>query len=245
MPGGGKLAISVENMVVDNTYAAMNPGSIPGDYVMIKVEDNGSGIPPTILDRIFEPFFTTKDIGKGTGLGLSTTMAIIKSHGGFISVYSEIGKGTKFKVYLPADTSQAFADSVAVQPKLVRGNGELILVVDDEEAIREVTSETLEFFGYRVLLAKHGAEAVALYARQQREIAVVLTDIMMPIMDGPALIMALKVMNPQVLIIGSSGLTSKGGMAKAAEAGVRYFVPKPYTADTLLQILQKALKEKH
>jgi PAS domain S-box-containing protein len=241
MPGGGSLSVRLENVVVDETFAAMNPGANPGSYVKTQVEDTGTGIPVEIRERIFEPFFTTKDKGKGTGLGLSSTMAIIKSHGGFINLESEMGKGTRFDVYLPADTSGKTPEEAAAQPKLQRGHGEMVLVVDDEEAILTVTSETLQRFGYRVLLAKHGAEAVALYAQHHREIAVVLTDMLMPIMDGPALIVALKAMNPQVLIIGSSGRASQHGVTKALTAGVRFFVPKPYTAETMLETLQKAL----
>lgn len=241
MPGGGSLSISIENVEVDKTYAAMNPGANAGSYVMVRVDDTGSGIPAEIRDRIFEPFFTTKELGNGTGLGLSTTATIVKSHGGFINLQSEIDKGTKFKVYLPATASKAAEDAVAAHPQLSRGNGEMILVVDDEDAIRQVTSETLEHFGYRTLLAKHGAEGVALYAQHRQEIALVLTDMVMPIMDGPMLIVALKAINPQIIVIGSSGRGSKDGVAKALAAGVRHFIPKPYTADAMLDILHKAL----
>jgi signal transduction histidine kinase/CheY-like chemotaxis protein len=242
MPKGGNINIGMENIVLDETYAAMNPGAAPGSYVMVKVEDNGGGIPPAIRERIFEPFFTTKEMGKGTGLGLSTTLAIVKSHGGFINLYSEVGQGTKFKIYLPANPSQSASDDAAVeQSRLPRGNGEMILVVDDEEAIRKVAKGTLERFGYRVLLAANGAEGVALYAQQRQGISVVLTDMAMPIMDGPSMIIALKAMNPEIRIIGSSGLASNGGVAKAVGAGVQFFVPKPYTAESILTTLQKLL----
>ncbi len=245
MPQGGTLTVGMENVVLDETYAAMNPESKPGSYVMIKVEDTGTGIPPEVRDRIFEPFFTTKELGKGTGLGLSTTLGIVKSHGGFIHLYSELGKGTKFKVYFPANTTQSASDQVAIeQTQLPRGHGELILVVDDEEAIRKIAKSTLERFGYHVLLACHGAEAVSLYAQQSKKIAAVLTDMAMPIMDGPALIIALKSMNPEVKIIGSSGLSANGGVAKAVGAGVKYFVPKPYTAETLLKTIHQTINEK-
>ena len=242
MPAGGNLSISMENIVLDETYAAMNPDSLPGAYVKIKVIDTGTGIPPEIRERVFEPFFTTKEIGKGTGLGLSTTLAIVKSHGGFIHLYSEPGRGTKFKVYLPASTTPAAAREVALeQTRLPRGNGELILVVDDEAGIRRIAQRTLERYGYRVLLATQGAEAVALYAQRASEIAVVLTDMAMPIMDGPALIIALKSMNPAVKIIGSSGYAANDGVAKAVGAGVGHFVPKPYTAETMLTVLAGVL----
>jgi PAS domain S-box-containing protein len=242
MPDGGSLTVSMENLVIDETYAGMNPDAQPGPFVMIKVADTGGGIPPDIRDKIFEPFFTTKEIGKGTGLGLSTVIAIVKSHGGFINLYSEVGKGTKFKVYLPANTTAAAADQVAVeQTGLPHGRGELVLVVDDEEAIRKIARRTLERFGYRVLLASHGAEAIALYAQRRQEIAAVLTDMSMPIMDGPALILALRAINPGVKIIGSSGLMANSAVAKAVDADVQHFVPKPYTAEALLKTLHEIL----
>jgi PAS domain S-box-containing protein len=243
MPNGGALKVTIENVVLDQMYADMNPEAKLGDYVMVTVADTGSGIPADIRDKIFEPFFTTKEIGKGTGLGLSTTVGILRSHGGFIRVYSEMGKGTTFKAYLPATTTSNGVEDVAVvKNPLPRGNGELLLVVDDEERMRTVVQGTLEQFGYRVLLAANGAEAVALYAQHREQIAIVLTDMAMPVMDGPATIVALKSMNPNLKIIGSSGLPSDGDVAKAAVAGVKHFVPKPYTAETLLKILAEALR---
>jgi PAS domain S-box-containing protein len=242
MPGGGNLTITMENVLLDETYAAMNPDSRTGSFVMVQVADTGIGIPPEIQDRVFEPFFTTKEIGKGTGLGLSTTLAIVKSHGGFINLHSEVRKGTKFKVYLPANATESAADEVALeQTRLPRGAGELILVVDDEEAIRKIARRTLERFGYRVMLAVNGAEAVAIYAQNEANVAAVLTDMAMPIMDGPALILALKALNSQVRIIGSSGLASNELVARALGAGVQHFVPKPYTAEALLTTLKKVL----
>ncbi len=242
MPHGGHLQLTMENVVLDDTYTALNPDAHAGAYVLVKVVDTGSGIPPEMRDKVFEPFYTTKEIGKGTGLGLSTTMAIVKSHGGFINLYSELGRGTKFKVYLPANTTAESAEDVAAaQSGLPRGHGELVLVVDDEDAVRDIAQRTLERYGYRVVLAANGAEAVAVYARQQADVAVVLTDMAMPIMDGPALIVALRSINPEVKIIGSSGLASNGGVARAIGAGVPQFVPKPYTARVLLTTLRKAI----
>ncbi len=244
MPNGGKLTLGAENTVVDNTFAGLQPGSSPGPYVVIIVKDTGLGIPFEIKERIFEPFFTTKEVGKGTGLGLSTTMAIVKSHGGFISLDSKLGDGTKFEVYLPADPSGAARDEKFDQDAcLPRGKGELILVVDDEESIREVAKSTLEAFGYSVIVAANGAEAIALYAQLRGKIALVLTDMAMPVMDGPALIVALKAINPAVRVIGSSGLSTKGGNAKAVSAGLRHFIPKPYTAETMLKALRDLLDE--
>ncbi len=244
MPDGGTITIGIENTVLDETYAMMNLDSRPGAYVKLKVEDTGEGIPPAIRERIFEPFFTTKEVGKGTGLGLSTTMGIVKSHGGFIHLYSEVGLGTKFEIYLPAATSDAAKESVAVdQTGLRRGNGELVLVVDDEEAIRKIVQATLERFGYRVLTAENGAQAVAVFVQHRAELAVVLTDMAMPVMDGAATIIALKAIDPAVRIIASSGLAPSGAMTTAVGAGVKYFVPKPYTAEAVLKTLAQALQE--
>jgi len=244
MPNGGTLKVTVENITVDEVYANMNPDAKAGVHVLVKIEDTGGGIAAGIRDRIFEPFFTTKEIGKGTGLGLSTTMAIVKSHGGFITLYSEMGKGSVFKVYLPANTSTRTVEDVSPEKtELPCGNGELILLVDDEVRLRTVAQDTLERFGYRVLLAANGAEAVAIYARMGRQIDVVLTDMAMPVMDGPSMIVVLKALNPNVRVIGSSGLGAKGGDGKGVEADVKHFIPKPYTANTMLKILALVLGE--
>jgi len=236
MPNGGKLSIELENIALDENSARGNLEARPGPYVLIKVADTGTGIPEAIRDRVFEPFFTTKKPGLGTGLGLSSTLGIVKSHGGFITCYSQVGKGATFKICLPATITPADAEKVTAQrTQLPRGHGELVLVVDDEEAIRNVVRDILERFGYRVLLAVNGAEALSLYALHQQEVAVVLTDMAMPVMDGPAAIAALAAMNPEVRIIASSGLPVALG------ATVRQFIPKPYTADAILRSLHDVL----
>ncbi|TDU66453.1 PAS domain S-box-containing protein [Prosthecobacter fusiformis] len=241
MPHGGTLKLAAKNVHLDENYAAMNIESKPGDYVRILVEDTGEGMPQDVVERIFEPFFTTKELGKGTGLGLSTTLAIVKSHGGFVRVYSEPGTGTRFHVYLPAykETSESTADTVPEE--LPRGKGELILLVDDEDAVRQITRQTLESFGYRVLLAGDGSEGTAVYATNLQDISLVLTDMMMPVMDGATLIRILKRMNPQVKIIAASGLGAGSMVANAAKEGVHHFIMKPYTARTLLLNVRDAL----
>jgi PAS domain S-box-containing protein len=242
MPKGGALAIHMENVIFDEVYAGMNLEARPGPYVCIKVEDTGTGIPKAIQDKIFDPFFTTKALGTGTGLGLSTTLAIVKSHGGFINFNSAPGKGTTFKVYFPANTTLVDAENaVTEQSKLPRGHDELVLVVDDEEPIRNLAQKVLTRFGYRVLLAADGAEAVSLYAPRQNEIDVVITDMAMPIMDGPATIVALKAINSKVRIVSSTGLASDGGLAMAKNAGIQHFIPKPYTTETILNTLHEVL----
>jgi len=242
MPNGGTLSIGVENCEFDEHYAAMSLRAKPGRYVNISVTDSGTGIPKDILDKIFEPFFTTKEINKGTGLGLSTVMAIVKSHEGMINVYSEAGKGTTFRVYLPAieNSAEVMRTQKVSSP---RGNGETVLVVDDESSILTITSRTLEAFGYRVLTATDGADAVAIYAENKGKIDVVLTDMMMPLMDGGATIRALMRINPAIKIIAASGLSTNVDVAKMSGAGVRHFLTKPYTAGDLLKCLRTILDE--
>jgi CheY-like chemotaxis protein len=243
MEQGGEILIDLHNVMLDETYAALNWEATPGAYVVITITDNGSGISQKNIQTIFDPFFTTKEHSKGVGIGLATCLSIVKSHKGFINVYSELNKGTTFKVYLPAQAAKAEQQKVQVRDsKLPAGNGETILMVDDEASIRSSARKMMERFGYQVLEAKDGAEAAAVYAKNQDQIDLVLTDMSMPIMDGHALILAVRSMNPEVKIIASSGLASNGAISKAIGAGVKYFLPKPYTAESLLKQLNEALK---
>lgn len=241
MPKGGTLRLGVENKVFDESYAAMNPEARPGPYVVIKVTDSGTGIRPEIKDKIFDPFFTTKEVGKGTGLGLSTVLAIVKSHQGFIQLSSEISKGSTFEIYLPAENAKAEEISTVEGSVAPFGGGELILVVDDEEVILDISRRTLEMRGYRVLTALEGATAVALYAQHRGEIAAVLTDMMMPVMDGITTLHALRRINPGVKVIAASGLSSNMNPAKASDAGIQYFLHKPYRAEALLKTLREVI----
>jgi PAS domain S-box-containing protein len=235
MPKGGSLHIIAENLEIDENYARMNIEAKIGSYIVITIADTGMGIPPEILDRIFDPFFTTKDVGKGTGLGLSTVIGVIKSHQGFINVYSEIGKGTRFKIYLVATEDQTIEPVVKPQPLF--GRDELILIVDDEMAIQSVTKATLETHGYRTLVANDGIEAIALYAERKQEISAVLLDMMMPLLDSVTVIRTLSRLNPHVQIIAMSGLSTNESIAKITKEGVQAFLAKPFTAAELLQPL--------
>jgi len=238
MPDGGEITVTAENVELDQRFAASEESVKPGPHVLIRVEDSGHGIPSAVLDKIFEPFFTTKAVGKGTGLGLSTSLAIIRSHGGFIRAASTPGRGTCFLIVLPA--LPVVVDTIP-EPRdegLPRGNGETILVADDEPSIRQITRQILETFGYRVLLAANGAEAVKIYRGKQGEIAAVVTDMMMPVMDGSSTIQALAEINPAVRIIAASGISDKGKLATEAGNCVRFFVTKPFTAETLLKTLK-------
>jgi two-component system, cell cycle sensor histidine kinase and response regulator CckA len=239
MPGGGTLSISAENVDVDENYARMNIEAKPGRYVMLKVEDSGSGMPPEVVDKIFEPFFTTKEPGKGTGLGLSTTRTIVKSHGGFVNVYSEPGKGSSFKVYVPAAPSEAASAAARDEEAIPMGEGELVLVVDDEVAVREITQQILETTGYRVTVARNGNEAIARWQERRGEIKAIITDVMMPSMDGTELVRAVRAVDSDVRIIAMSGLL--GEKDGPAVSGIDRFLVKPFTTETLLQTLRAAL----
>jgi len=241
MPHGGVLSLGAGNVDLDGEYAKLNVDAKPGPHVVLSVTDTGTGMPPAVMEKIFEPFFTTKEVGTGTGLGLSTSHAIVRSHGGFVHVYSELGKGTTFKVYLPA--VRAAADAAAVRAReLPAGNGELILVVDDEASIREIAKETLESYGYRTLVAGDGAEAMALFADAKKEVRAVVTDMRMPFMDGMATIRALRKLDPSVKVIATSGLDQDGAEASAGAGVIQAFLHKPYTAEKLLVTLERVLQ---
>ena len=244
MPNGGTLSITAENVLADEHYVAMNRQAKPGAYVAISVTDVGVGISPDIIDKIFEPFFTTKEVGKGTGLGLSSVKAIVKNHDGFMNLYSEPGRGSTFKIYLPAQGASCEVphQGEEVRVTLPRGSGETILVIDDEASILSITGETLQAYGYEVMTASNGAEGVAVYAQQKEKIAIILTDLSMPVMDGRATIYALLKINPKAKIIAMSGMDEAESVAKASTAGIKHFISKPYTAATLLKSL-KALAE--
>ena len=243
MPDGGDLTIEVENCLLDEHFAAMNLRAKPGRYVKLSVTDSGMGIPPGLLEKIFEPFFTTKEVNKGTGLGLSTVTAIVKNHEGFIDVYSEPGKGTTFKVYLPAMEASSRERKQTQPVGMPRGKGETILLVDDEAAILTIASQTLQAYGYQVLTASDGAEAVAVYVEHKEKIALVITDMMMPIMDGSSVIRALMKIEPSIKIIAASGLSVNSGKAEASGAGIKHFLMKPYTTRTLLKTMRTVMNE--
>lgn len=241
MPNGGTITLSVDNKTIDHQYAQMHLESKVGRYVMLAVKDTGIGMPPAILDRIFDPFFTTKELGKGTGLGLPTVRSIVKSHGGFVNVYSEVGRGSTFSVHLPAAETTDSQTSTYPSEELLKGHNELILVVDDEASICEITKKTLEAFGYRAITASDGAEAIALYASRGKEIAIVITDMMMPVMDGPRTIRALRKLNPLAKIIASSGHMTNGQTVPSKDLAVEASITKPYTAEKLLHVIRQVL----
>lgn len=241
MPDGGVLSISAENFFVDEAYAKMNLAAKVGNHVAISVADTGCGISENLLERIFEPFFTTKELTKGTGLGLSTVIGIVKNHGGFVQVKSELGKGSKFSVYLPAieQSSTPEADDC----NLPRGNGELIMIVDDEASIQEVTKTLLAEYNYKTIIAMNGVEAISLYTKHKNEISLVLMDVQMPSIDGLMATRIIQHINPSVKIIAMSGFTSNRKVLEVHGIGMQAFLLKPYTINQLLQTIHIVLKK--
>ena len=228
MGGSGTLRVDAENVELDEAYCRLQLEANPGPHVRIRVSDTGSGIPSEHLDRVFEPFFTTKPTGQGTGLGLSTVSAIARGHGGFVTVYSELDRGTRFSVYLPAIRRSGGSTPVRGVAPLPQGRGELVLVVDDEEPVRVVATETLLAFGYRVESARDGREALERFDAMQGEIDVVVMDMMMPVMDGTAAIAAIRERDPDVPIIAASGLVARDTLAKIG------FAKTPLDGQTVL-----------
>jgi two-component system, cell cycle sensor histidine kinase and response regulator CckA len=242
MPEGGRLTVTAEDMYMDESYAHLILGAHPGQYVMLTVADTGTGIPIDMQEKVFEPFFTTKEKGQGTGLGLSTVYAIVKSHNGLIKLYSEYGKGTEIKIFLPATQQKERKAEITIGKELIRGNGELILVVDDELFVLQISKEVLEVQGYTVTTAMDGAEATALFASSEKgSIRLLITDMNMPLMDGSSTIRALRRIDPNLKIIVSSGLLTNVNSAGIAGLDIQGYLTKPYTAEQLLMMVQKVL----
>ena len=242
MPDGGTLTISAENVVLDGDRPRANPDLKPGRYLLVTVIDTGKGIPPEVIDSVFDPFFTTKQQSGGTGLGLSTSLGIIRSHGGSINVYSEPAQGTKFTIYLPTEETEKSATVEEDQRHLPHGDGQMVLLVDDEALILEIAGATLESHGYKVLTANSGTEALATYQRRRDDVQVVLLDMMMPMMDGLATMKGLRAIDPQVRIIASSGLYRPETDPDAIR-GVQAFLRKPYSDEQILKTLRQVLDE--
>lgn len=237
---GGRLTMSVEGVRLDAEQLGATPGCEPGPYVVLRVEDTGVGMPADVVARVFEPFFTTRP-GDGSGLGLSTVHAIVKGLRGFVDLYSELGVGTRFKVCLPALVDDAEEEvAQTAMPEVVRGTGEVILLVEDEEALRETALRILERSGYRPIAAAHGVEAVMFLATRRDEVDLVVTDMAMPVMDGPATVVAIRALRPDMPIVVMSGL---GGadQGRLRELEVDGFVPKPFSVGQFLEAVSMAL----
>ncbi|WP_411281008.1 PAS domain S-box protein [Gemmatimonas sp.] len=239
MPDGGTIAISARNVELTADEIPESRLSA-GAYLQIEVRDTGYGIPAEHLDRIFDPFFTTKGVGEGSGLGLSTSHAIMRSHAGFLQVESAVGVGTTFRVSLPASMAPA---ALVSEPgsTMPQGDGECILVIDDEASIVRLLKATLQRAGYRVVVASNGAEGVTQYTEHRGEVALVLTDLMMPVMDGIAAIRALHAIDPVLPIVAASGLATTERRNEALREGASHFLAKPFTAHSLLTTVRAAL----
>ena len=245
MPEGGRLLISAQNEAIDEHFASTIVDAKAGDYVVLAIADSGTGIQPKILGQIFDPFFTTKEVGKGTGLGLSTVMGIVRSYGGFVSVESEENRGSTFKIFLPAELGDMEEQKHSTSVEMPQGNGETILVVDDEVFVAKVTTMVLEKNGYKVLAACDGNDALNLYKQHASEIKMVLTDIMMPGMDGVHFARALKAINPRVKIIASTGQATETRQVELRSLGVHIILSKPFDAKKLLSTLHHAIRSRN
>jgi PAS domain S-box-containing protein len=230
MPQGGVLTLSLEQCCIDQSFAQKNLDARVGDYLLVTISDTGIGIPLEYRDRIFDPFFTTKPYGQGTGLGLSSVLGIVKTYGGFVQVSSEVGQGSQFRVYLPV--TEDLRHETTQKLEQAQGNGELILIVDDDPAVQRASQSLLENHHYTTLVASDGMEAISLYAKHMQQVKVVLIDVMMPNLDGVTTVRTLKKMNPQLNVIAMSGLSIH--KESTLTAGADIFLEKPYTVEELL-----------
>jgi len=239
MADGGVLRIETRLETITEDYAETHPESSEGSFVVLSVADTGSGMDKKTREKIFEPFFTTKEEGKGTGLGLAMVYGVIKNHGGFVRVQSEPGVGSKFKIYLPA--SGLSKEKERSTPEMPRGGSELLLVVDDEEAIRALTKEMLETFGYKVMLAENGQEAVRLFEKHRDEIDLVILDMVMPKMGGRETFFRLKEISADVTALLSTGYSQSGKAQEILDGGFMGFLQKPYKLADLLSTVRNTL----
>jgi PAS domain S-box-containing protein len=240
MPEGGTLTIATRNVELDETYAAQHSSVVPGLYVMLAISDTGVGMDEATRARIFEPFFTTKDPGRGTGLGLSTVYGIVKQSGGSIWVYSEIGKGTTFRVYLPRVEEAVDTDRPVRTSTVARGT-ETLLLVEDEEGLRHLAERVLKSAGYTVLAAANGGEGLLLLERHDGPVQLMLTDVVLPGMSGRELAERLRETRPEMKVLYSSGYTDDAILRHGVLDDVRHFISKPYTIVELTRKVREVL----
>ena len=240
MPQGGRLIIETKNIKLDEEYCRTHLKTKPGRYVLLMVSDTGHGMDKEVVARIFEPFLTTKETGEGTGLGLAMVFGLVKSHEGHISCYSEPGFGTTFKIYFPAIDTE-WERSPETSQELPAFGTETLLIVDDEESIRELTKELLSEVGYKVLTAASGREAIDAYSKGKEAISLVILDLIMPGMDGKACLEDLLKINPDVKVLLASGYSAEGLAGHVIASGVKGFISKPYDIRQLLRMVRAVL----
>ncbi|MBI4964937.1 MAG: PAS domain S-box protein [Desulfomonile tiedjei] len=240
MPDGGKLTIQTENVVLDEDYCRTHIDVAPGQYVLLKITDTGKGMDRTTVSRIFEPFFTTKGVSGGTGLGLAVVYGIVKQHGGRIACYSEPGEGTAFRIYLPALEGPLLSEETS-QRSMPAGGTETILMVDDEDLVRELGARILTKAGYTVLTAGNGKDALEVYQKEQNRIALVVLDLIMPEMGGRQCLEEILRLNPAGKVLIASGYSANGRTKETMEIGAAGFVAKPYDVRQLLEMVRNVL----
>ncbi len=242
MPSGGRLTIDARNAPLDENYAAIREELTAGDYVQLSVSDDGSGMPPEVRARLFEPFFTTKELGKGTGLGLATCHGIVKQSGGHIAVYSEVGVGTTFSVYLPRNETMPMSPAVPAPIETLVGGDATVLLVEDEPMLRELGRTVLEDLGYRVLTAEDGCDALRVVAAScETHIDLVMTDVVMPKMGGRELAEKIRPMYPDAKILFCSGYTEDAILHNGALDAGTFFLQKPYSVAVIAEQIRRAL----
>jgi len=239
MPGGGQIDYRTDNIEISESVSHFYPGLLPGKYVLLEIRDTGVGIPQDKLDKIFDPFFSDKK-GKGTGLGLSLVYGIVKGYGGFIDVTSEVNKGTKFSIYLPA-TFKEFSEEEEKKSTITLEKGK-ILLVDDEELLQETVSKLLESLDFEVVIARNGQEAVEKYEKMRSEIDLILMDLQMPVMDGFEAADKIWEKHPDARIVFSSGYADPGKIQELKKRGVKHFLKKPYKLQELVDIISNVIR---
>ena len=244
MPQGGLLTLEAQRVKMDAAYASAIPDALPGEYVAVRVRDQGTGMPPEILERIFDPFFTTKGPDKGTGLGLSTAIGIVKGHAGFMQVYSQPGEGSAFTFYLPAERVDAsFPEAPKAEPAF-RGQGEMVLIVDDEASMRTMTSAVLRRLNLKPVIAGDGADGLLQAAKHRMDLRAIITDLHMPNMDGLNFIRVLRRMLPDIPVVVTSGLLEEAAAKEFKTLGAVIHLDKPFTEPQLAAVLQGILVTK-
>lgn len=240
MPEGGSLSFTMENIYLDRNYCALSPFNIdPGEYLKLSVEDSGEGIPQEIIDNIFEPFFTTKEQGKGTGLGLSAVYGTVCEHGGAVTVYSEPGKGSVFHIYLPVSENRDYKTRPFSEP--MKGKGETILFIDDEEIIRKVGRYQMETLGYKVITAENGKEGIDIFREKQNDIDIVVLDMIMPVMGGREALSRIREIDLSVPVLISSGFSKEKDLEEMKKNKISGFLQKPFLINDLSLKLYESL----